>query len=47
MKEILVKVYTSIYELEQIEKVIKKIENIEKEYSCDCTLIEVEIRTVT
>lgn len=36
------KIKTKVAENCEIEEIIKLVQKIEKEYSCDCTLLEIE-----
>ena len=43
MKEIQVTINTDNENINQLKEVIKEIADIEKEYSCNCTLINVNL----
>jgi len=43
MKRVELRIKIKLGEPFQIEEIIKMIKRIEKEYSCNCTLLEVEI----
>jgi len=37
------KIKIKLKEFEQIQKIVKSVKEIEKEHSCHCTLIDIEI----
>lgn len=39
-----IKIKTSLNDQNQLENFIKEIKKIEKEYNCNCTLLDIEVK---